>query len=151
MTKLMFCDKCGRAEYSGTCRPGQKCIWCKKGHYIDTGLDYHEACSIIQKENHISLGNYSVSESEEILRKKFFYDSSYNNLDSKMVDRREIGEATCNQILHDSNIPKCPVCGSTYLRKVTATRKILKVGLFGRLGTGDLGKTYQCCKCGAKF
>lgn len=51
----------------------------------------------------------------------------------------------------EENIPKCPICGSTNLKKITGTRKAMKIGLFGLFGAGDLGKTYQCGQCGAKF
>ena len=40
---------------------------------------------------------------------------------------------------------------STNLKKITGTRKAMKIGLFGLFGAGDLGKTYQCGQCGAKF
>ena len=36
-------------------------------------------------------------------------------------------------------------------KKITGTRKAMKIGLFGLFGAGDLGKTYQCGQCGAKF
>ena len=149
MPRLMFCDKCGKVS---TCsQSGDKCYWCKKGHFFDSGLDYSEARKIVEKDYHVVLGDYSLGQIDEFLRKRFFYNSSFNNTTQKAVDSRNAYELAYRQKKQDNNTPKCPICGSTYLRKVTATRKILKVGLFGRLGTGDLGKTYQCCKCGAKF
>lgn len=149
MPRLMFCDKCGGVSTSN--QSGDKCYLCKKGHFFDSGLDYYEATDIVEKDYHVALGDYSLEQTDEFLRKRFFYNSSFNNTTQKAVDSRNASELAYRQKKQDNNTPKCPVCGSTYLRKVTATRKILKVGLFGRLGTGDLGKTYQCCKCGAKF
>lgn len=148
MPKLMFCNKCGKVSLDG--KNGDKCYWCKKGHFFDSGFDYSEARKIVEKDYHISLGDCSM-EQEEFLRKRFFYSSSFNDSEQKLISKRMAYDEAYQQKKQDDNTPKCPVCGSTYLRKVTATRKILKVGLFGRLGTGDLGKTYQCCKCGAKF
>lgn len=149
MPRLMFCDKCGKVSISN--QSGDKCYWCKKGHFFDSGVDHSEALKIVEKDYHIALGDYSLEQENEFLRKRFFYNSSLNNTTQKAVESRTAYEMAYQQKKHDNNTPKCPICGSTYLRKVTATRKVLKVGLFGRLGTGDLGKTYQCCKCGAKF
>lgn len=50
-----------------------------------------------------------------------------------------------------SNIPRCPICNSTNLKKLSTAGKAAKVGLFGIFGAGDIGKTYKCNNCGAKF
>ncbi|MCF2554419.1 hypothetical protein [Faecalicatena contorta] len=49
------------------------------------------------------------------------------------------------------NIPRCPICQSTNLSKITTTKKATKIGLFGILGTGDISKTWKCNNCGSKF
>lgn len=45
----------------------------------------------------------------------------------------------------------CPICGSQSVQKISAIGKYAKVGLFGILGAGDLGKTWKCQVCGCKF
>lgn len=49
------------------------------------------------------------------------------------------------------NIPRCPICQSTNLSKITTTKKATKIGLFGILGAGDISKTWKCNNCGSKF
>lgn len=50
------------------------------------------------------------------------------------------------------NVPKCPICGSTNLTKITVTKKAIKTGLFGIFGAiDDAGKTWKCENCGSKF
>ena len=49
------------------------------------------------------------------------------------------------------NKPKCPICNSTNLSKITATKKIVKIAAFGIFGMGDNGKTWKCNNCGSKF
>mgnify|MGYP001106888429 CR=1 FL=1 len=50
------------------------------------------------------------------------------------------------------NIPKCPICGSINIKKITITRRVMKTALFGTLGVvDDAGKTYQCNNCDSKF
>lgn len=49
------------------------------------------------------------------------------------------------------NKPKCPICQSTNLSKISATKKAMKVAAFGIFGMGDNGKTWKCNNCGSKF
>ena len=62
----------------------------------------------------------------------------------KEVERQE-------KLQKQQNIPKCPICQSTNLSKITNTRKAGKIALFGIFGAGDLGKTWKCNNCGSKF
>ena len=50
------------------------------------------------------------------------------------------------------NIPKCPICNSTNIKKITFTKRTVKTAVFGVVGAiDDAGKTYQCENCGSKF
>ncbi len=47
---------------------------------------------------------------------------------------------------------KCPICGSTNIKKITLTKKVIKTAAFGVLGAmDDAGKTWICNNCGSKF
>lgn len=167
MKELLFCNNCGKASMSSVYKIGDKCLTCETGTYIGTGIDYSVALTEVTEEyKKAHNDDYpSLKVSNEMLRKKYFYGKLDKDADCFAVDKREYRESPegveeqnqqtrkwmRSQQNSNVGVPKCPVCGSTNLNKITATRKILKVGLFGRLGTGDLGKTYQCCKCGAKF
>ncbi len=50
-----------------------------------------------------------------------------------------------------SNKPKCPICQSTNLSKITNMQKATKIVAFGVFGMGDNGKTWKCNSCGSKF
>ena len=54
-------------------------------------------------------------------------------------------------ITQQQNIPKCPICQSTNLSKITIVQKAGKIALFGIFGMGDNGKTWKCNNCGSKF
>lgn len=58
----------------------------------------------------------------------------------KEVERQE-------KLQKQQNIPKCPTCGSTDIKKLSTTSKVLGVGLLG-LASKTVGKTYKCNKCG---
>lgn len=167
MDELLFCNNCGKVSMSSINKIGDKCLTCETGTFIGTGIDYSSALIEVTEEyKKAHDGDYpSFKVTDEMLRKKYFYGKLDGSSSSVAVDKREYSESpegieeqnkqTLKWMRSQQNgnvgVPKCPVCGSTNLNKIPATRKILKVGLFGRLGTGDLGKTYQCCKCGAKF
>ena len=49
-------------------------------------------------------------------------------------------------------IPKCPICGSSNIHKITVGTRAVKTAAFGVVGAvDDAGKTYKCGNCGSKF
>lgn len=54
------------------------------------------------------------------------------------------------QIEEDLRIPKCPICGSTNLKKLSAINRGISFGIFG-FASNKVGKTYECQKCKATF
>lgn len=47
-------------------------------------------------------------------------------------------------------IPKCPICGSTNLKKLSFTNKAISVGVFGLL-SNKINKTWECKNCKSTF
>ena len=45
----------------------------------------------------------------------------------------------------------CPICRSHNVSKISNVGKVVKVGAFGILGAGDIGKIYKCRACGYRF
>lgn len=50
----------------------------------------------------------------------------------------------------EENIPKCPTCGSTNIKKISGTKRYVSTGLFG-LGSSNVGKTMECNNCHYKW
>ena len=48
------------------------------------------------------------------------------------------------------NMPKCPTCASTDLRKISTMSKIADTAMFGLLGT-KRHKTFHCNHCGYEW
>ena len=48
------------------------------------------------------------------------------------------------------NIPTCPICGSTDLKKLSSIDRGASAFMFG-LGSNKIGKTYECKNCKATF
>lgn len=49
------------------------------------------------------------------------------------------------------HVPKCPICGSENLTRLTTMKKAAKIALVGIYGLEDCGKTWKCNNCGSKF
>ncbi len=49
-------------------------------------------------------------------------------------------------------IPRCPICGSSNIQKITIGTRAVKTAAFGVVGAvDDAGKTYKCRNCDSKF
>lgn len=55
-----------------------------------------------------------------------------------------------NSLNKTKYIPICPTCGSPNIKKISATKRWVGVGMFG-LASSDVGKTMQCNNCGYKW
>lgn len=94
-------------------------------------IEKKEAYEIIRKEFHITPHNFEKAFDEETMT---------------------VAEINCDPIRQStqqqsSNIPHCPTCGSSNIRKIGAgerTASILGLGLFSR----KINKTWKCNNCG---
>lgn len=80
------------------------------------------------------------------------------NFDQESWDRREVfkeiqkqnDELLENDKVEQANIPKCPTCQSTNLKKITVDSKAMNTILFGLFGTKRY-KTFHCNNCGYEW
>lgn len=49
-----------------------------------------------------------------------------------------------------SNVPKCPTCGSTNIKKISTTNRTISVATAG-LASSKIGKQFECKNCGYKW
>lgn len=49
------------------------------------------------------------------------------------------------------NVPRCPICNSTSIYKISMTNKAASALAFGVLAAGHVSKTWKCDVCGSKF
>ena len=49
------------------------------------------------------------------------------------------------------NAPKCLICQSLNIEKITGAQKVGAVAMFGIFSSGYVSKTFKCNNCGAKF
>ena len=51
----------------------------------------------------------------------------------------------------ESNVPKCPTCGSTNIEKISGANKVTSAVVFGVFSLGHISKTFKCKNCGYKW
>lgn len=95
---------------------------------------------------------------EEVAKRQKHVDRVIQEFDQeKQAKLKAEQEAKLRQIktqaLDKTNcIPKCPICGSTNINKITLTTRAVKTAAFGVAGAvDDAGKTWKCGNCGSRF
>lgn len=123
-----------------------KCPFC--GHKLsNTGMPYKDFY-LVKK---LSKGNRVLLESFINLINNDFITYNLRIKEYESIEEKSKKLNTLQNSRPTSNIPKCPICGSTNLSKISGMKKAAKIGLFGIFGAGDLGKTWKCNNCGSKF
>lgn len=144
---LKFCTKCGRYFIGASYIPNERCDVCgnitrivPEEYFEDPSFQYK-----LSKEMEEKLRNELVKTSPD-------YDPKmYNRRDSIVAHNKEIDNKveafSKQQSQSQSNIPKCPTCGSTNISKIGTFNRMLSTGFLG-LASGKIGKTMRCKNCG---
>lgn len=48
-------------------------------------------------------------------------------------------------------VPKCPICHSPNIHKITTAKKVSRVAMFGIFSLPKIGKEWKCDNCGSEF
>ena len=80
------------------------------------------------------------------------------NFDQECWDRREAfkeiqkhnNELLENDKVKQANVPKCPTCGSSNIKRVSGTSKAVSVVMFGLLSQ-KVKKQFRCNNCGYEW
>lgn len=87
------------------------------------------------------------------LKEKYAYNNPLydEELDKQIKERVHIeNKNTPPMNLQSPNVPKCPTCGSTNIKRISTSNRAVSIGLFGLL-SGKIGKNYECRNCKAKW
>lgn len=114
------------------------------------------------KLNHVSVYCAECGENDivELMEVERYIDGEYVTLkDGIILKCEKCGvEHTDRKILYKPkdhyttvNIPRCPICQSTNLKKITVGSKLLAAGMVGVFAAPYTSKTYECMNCHAKF
>ena len=146
---MYLCKNCGKTiDYTQSEAETAECS-CKHTDYIYLGV------------NPVQYYKMSDSSKDRLIQKKLkLTQNQFEELKAewskirKEIDREYYAQRLAQrneQRCVSQNIPKCPICQSTNLSKITTAQKAGKIVLFGIFGMGDNGKTWKCNNCGSKF
>lgn len=129
-------------------------IWNQINQFVMNTETNEAVCNTIQKLYYANKEDEAVAYIE-----KFFECDNQTANEVFTIFKKKTGNppspqqiAHANAVAMESlNKPKCPICGSTNLSKILATKKAMKIAAFGIFGMGDNGKTWKCNNCDSKF
>lgn len=169
MNKVMYCEVCGKICYMLF---SKKCKFCgskmkflpeelkyKYNIFTDDWAQISEEEMILRKENFVmtelkSNSSFSAEEYEkQVQNQKQINEELEEYYQKQNLESQNKINQEAQKILDKQNcIPKCPICGSTNVNRITVGSRAIKTTVFGIVGAiDDAGKTYKCGNCGSKF
>lgn len=137
---LYYCEKCGGMSVLDF----DVCVQCGS----------HNSFKLVPNEY---VDDYAIKDS---LKEQFIENivKSSPNFDQECWNRREAfkeirkhnEELLKNDKIKQSNVPKCPTCSSTNIKKVSGTSKVVSVAMFGLLSQ-KVKKQFHCNNCGCEW
>ena len=111
-------------------------------------------CGILMIETDVLLKDAFMNEKiEKPMKEKYAYNNPLydKELDKQIKERVHMeNKNTLPMNLQSPNVPKCPTCGSTDIKRISTANRAVSIGLFGLL-SGKIGKNYECRDCKAKW
>ena len=142
---VWVCPKCGAASsFPAGSNPHNDChcIRCS-GTLIETKYTYGDW---------MGMPGYNDVSKEQVFQEYVYNNEQY---DPELIAqwRSIIASGTSNSSVtkpNQNNVPKCPTCGSTNIRKISTLNRAVSIGTLGLL-SGKIGKNYECLNCKAKW
>lgn len=169
MGKVMYCEKCGQVYHIMF---SKKCDFCGtkmkllpeelKYKYHIFVEDWPQASDeeVLSRKENFVIGElkdapiFSMEEYQKQVQKQIQLNQRLNDYEKrKLLEQQAKNLAQMQKEKNKQNcIPKCPVCGSTNVNKISIGSRAVKTAVFGMVGVvADAGNTYKCGNCGSKF
>lgn len=137
--KVEICPKCGR--FSEGTPYYLKCDYCGNT-MAQTDLTMDEWISVLMKKDAFSF--------VEDMANKYGNNQFSEEMFNARMGRNHSNSNVSKQKKEETNVPKCPTCGSTKIRKISGTKRAASILGFGIL-SNNIGKTYECLNCKYKW
>lgn len=129
---------------------------CKKCSYID--VNEKTTCPVCANNE---WENYEIYQIKQISTDESFVEAMIKLKEENIIEYQlkmsqfktqvqQQKQLEQGQNSSDTNIPKCPTCSSTNLKKITSTSKVVNTAIWGIFGT-KRHKTYHCNNCGYEW
>lgn len=112
----------------------EKCPFCNAEFYYEEEIEELIGCQTILDRKVYAKYIYGNPEKEQLYqaRTKKELEEIYKQSEEQELKEKELKET---QLYEESNIPKCPTCGSTNIRHISATERGVNAFMFGIFGT----------------
>lgn len=147
METLYICTVCGRMQTYE-----KECEYCQGSliptDYIRyTNYDKEAACERYVKH----LDSFNQQKHDERVKEDKAWREGKIEHPYWMTERRRQEDLKMQAMARAAHQPRCPICGSTCVHKISTVNKAGAVAVFGIFAIGHVSKTYKCDNCGAKF
>lgn len=138
---LYYCDKCGLIRN----RVEQKveCEFCHNNMLI-VPQDYYaiSCCMNSNEDEHLreELVKTSSNYDKELFNQRYYWEIELNNRSHSNLQKIKAVQQQA------SNIPKCPTCQSTNVRKMGGVERGASIWAFG-IFSKKINKTFKCESC----
>ena len=146
ISNIYICPTCGNGLSKTNAE--KDCYICKycNNQLIKINMDMHKYMELCEYDK------FNKKENTKTLAKKYggdqFSEEAYE--DRIRTVKRENSARQSTQTTQPSNVPHCPTCGSTNIKKISATSKVVGAGLFG-LFSKTARSQFECKDCGYKW
>lgn len=165
----MYCEKCGHVGHIVFSKKCKNCgtkmkllpeeLKYKYHIFVEDWAQTSDEEELLRKENFV-MGElkdnslFSMEDYQIQVQKKIKINQRLNDYEKRKLLEQQAKNLARMQKENDKQncIPKCPICGSTNIDKITVGSRAVKTAIFGVVGAvDDAGKTYKCGNCGSKF
>lgn len=169
MDEVMYCEKCGHVGHIVFSKKCKNCgtkmkllpeeLKYKYHIFVEDWAQTSDEEELLRKENFV-MGElkdnslFSMEDYQIQVQKKIKINQRLNDYEKRKLLEQQAKNLARMQKENDKQncIPKCPICGSTNIDKITVGSRAVKTAIFGVVGAvDDAGKTYKCGNCGSKF
>lgn len=146
MAKLLYCPVCGKilSSINKYC-PNCKATMPPKESLFDSSYYKNKSEQVYG----LSAQAFKILIQEEASKSVYFDKSKcvYNvDMEEKYIEyRKNPVKKTINK-----NVPQCPTCGSTNIKKISTTSKVIGAAMWG-LFSKTAHSQFQCNNCGYKW
>lgn len=140
---LIYCEKCGYIGDSLFWNAEEKgCFSC-----------HTQGTTKLVPEKYLNDGKYGINKDlkeefiENVIKTSPNFDqSAWDRRVGYQETRKHYDEMLRNEMKEQSNVPKCPTCSSTNIKRISGTSKVASVAMFGLLSQ-KVKKTFHCNNC----
>ncbi|MBQ9958152.1 MAG: hypothetical protein IJO89_03800 [Clostridia bacterium] len=126
----------------------EKCPFCKSDFYFGEDIEFGAGCLTILENKVYAQYIMGNPEKEKLYQARL--QKELEEFENEMKVQEDQVEQNAKQQNKEENLPKCPICGSTNLKKLTALNRGMSTLMWG-LGSNKIGKTWECQNCKSTF